>query len=130
MMGDYWVPPGLMALEPGWRNFFDNHATVQFDHRLLAMTTFALILVYGFRSRYADLPRRMRTATKALMHTAVLQVVLGIATLLLVVPTPLAAAHQAVGMLLFTVSITLCHGLSGGRIATPSAARIGAARPA
>ena len=116
MMGDYWVPPGLMALEPAWRNFFDNHATVQFDHRILAMTTFALIVAYWLRIRKTDLPARVKKGVNALLHTAVLQVALGISTLLLVVPVPLAAAHQATGLLLFTVSIYLCHGLAGSTV--------------
>ena len=116
MMGDYWVPPGLMALEPAWRNFFDNHATVQFDHRILAMTTFALIVAYWFRIRKTELPARVKKGVNALLHTAVLQVALGISTLLLVVPVPLAAAHQATGLLLFTVSIYLCHGLAGSTV--------------
>ncbi|MEM9404174.1 MAG: COX15/CtaA family protein [Pseudomonadota bacterium] len=116
MMGDYWIPPGLMALEPAWRNFFDNHATVQFDHRILAMTTFGLIVAYWFRARKADLPDRVKRGVNALLHTALLQVALGISTLLLVVPVPLAAAHQATGLLLFTVSIYLCHSLAGSAV--------------
>lgn len=111
MMGDYWVPPGLLALEPWWRNFFDNIATVQFDHRILAITTFVLIIAFWAKFPKADLPARLRKGINALLHTATLQVALGITTLLLVVPIPLAAAHQAVAMLLFTVALYLCHGL-------------------
>ncbi len=111
MMGDYWFPPGLMALEPFWRNFFDNMATVQFDHRWLAITTFVLIVVFWFRARKADMPARARPAVNALLHTAVLQVALGITTLLLAVPVVLGAAHQAVAMLLFTVALYLVHAL-------------------
>ncbi|MCI0517946.1 MAG: COX15/CtaA family protein, partial [Woeseiaceae bacterium] len=111
MMGDYWLPPGMLSLDPAWRNFLDNLATVQFDHRLLAISTFLLILLYWFSARRADLPVRLRKAVNALLHTAVLQVALGISTLLLFVPTLLAASHQAVGMLLFTVALYLCHGL-------------------
>lgn len=111
MMGDYWVPPGLMALDPWWINFFENVATVQFDHRLLAITTFVLVFVYWWRMPKAELPARARKGVNALLHTAVLQVVLGIATLLLVVPIALAAAHQATAMLLFTVAIYLCHAM-------------------
>lgn len=111
MMGDYWFPPGLMALEPYWRNFFDNMATVQFDHRWLATTTFVLIVVFWFRARKADLPARARTAVNALLHTAVLQFALGITTLLLAVPVVLGAAHQGVAMLLFTVALYLVHAL-------------------
>lgn len=111
MMGEYWVPPGLMAIKPWWRNLFDNIATVQFDHRILAITTFALIVTYWVRMPKSNLPARVRKGVNALLHTAVLQVALGIATLLLVVPIPLAATHQGVAMLLFTVALYLCHGL-------------------
>jgi len=111
LMGDHWFPPGLMALEPFWRNFFDNMTTVQFDHRYLAITTFVLVAVYWFKLRGTDLPARARPAVNALLHTAVLQVALGIATLLLAVPVILGATHQGVAMLLFTVALYLVHAL-------------------
>jgi cytochrome c oxidase assembly protein subunit 15 len=111
MMGDHWMPPGMLTLEPLWRNFFENLATVQFDHRWLAIATFLAIVVYWAAARGSTLPSRVRKATNALLHTAILQVVLGISTLLLFVPTLLAASHQAVAMLLFTVALYLCHGL-------------------
>ena len=111
MMGDYWVPPDIMALEPWWRNFFDNLATVQFDHRVLAITTFALVAVFWFRIPKDNLIVRARKGVNALLHTVILQVALGIATLLLVVPISLAAIHQAVAMLLFTVALFVTHAL-------------------
>ena len=111
MMGDFWVPPGLMALEPFWRNFFDNMVTAQFDHRLLAISTLVVVALYWLNIRKADLPRRARPAANALLHTVVLQVVLGIATLLMAVPVVLGAAHQAVAMVLFTVVLYLVHAL-------------------
>ena len=111
MMGDYWVPPGLLALEPFWRNFFDNMVTVQFDHRLLAISTIVLVVVYWFRVRASDLPGRARPAVNALLHTVILQVALGIATLLFAVPVILGATHQAVAMILFTIALYLLHAL-------------------
>ena len=111
MMGEFWIPPGLMALEPGWRNFFENMTTVQFDHRLLAITTFVIIILYWLAARKTDLPVRARKASNALLHTGVLQVVLGITTLLFAVPIALGAAHQAVAMLLFTAALYLLHSL-------------------
>ena len=111
LMGESWIPPGLLALKPLWRNFFENMATVQFDHRLLAITTFLLIVVYWWKARRADMPARARPAVNALLHTAVLQVALGITTVLMAVPVLLGAAHQAVGMLLFTVALYLVHAL-------------------
>jgi cytochrome c oxidase assembly protein subunit 15 len=116
MMGEYWLPPGMLALDPTWRNLFDNMATVQFDHRILALTTFALIVAYWLKIRTIDLAPRIRIAVNALLHTATLQVALGIFTLLLVVPVFLAATHQAVAMLLFAIALYLCHGLYHGTV--------------
>ncbi len=111
MMGDSWVPPGMMALEPAWRNFFDNIATVQFDHRILAITTLIAVIAFWFKARDADLPSRSQPAVNALLHTAVLQVALGITTLVMSVPVILGATHQAVAMVLFTVSLYILHSL-------------------
>ena len=110
MMGSYWIPPGLFALDPLWRNFFENMATVQFDHRVLAILTFCTIVAYWWFLRKAAVPDRLRRGANGLLHAAVLQVALGISALLLMVPTPLAAAHQATALVLFTVVLYLCHG--------------------
>ncbi len=110
-MGDDWLPAGLLSLDPFWRNFFDNTATVQFNHRWLAIGTFIAIVTYWFTARKADFPERARPAVNALLHTSALQVVLGISTLLLAVPVVLGAAHQGVAMLLFTVMLYLLHAL-------------------
>jgi heme a synthase len=111
MMGNYWVPPDLLALTPLWRNFFENMAAAQFNHRVLAVTTFFTITAYWWFARKADMPAGARPGANALLHTALLQVALGISTLLLLVPIALAAAHQAVAVLLFTVVLYLCHRL-------------------
>jgi cytochrome c oxidase assembly protein subunit 15 len=111
MMGDYWIPPGTMALGPFWRNLFDNMTTVQLDHRVLAITTLLVVFGFWFKARQAELPSRSRPAVNAMLHTVVLQVVLGITTLLLSVPVILGATHQAVAMLLFTVVLYLTHSL-------------------
>ena len=111
LMGDDWIPPGTMALEPFWRNFFENMTTVQLDHRVLAISTFLVIIGFWVKARKADLPARSRPAVNALLHTAIFQVALGISTLLMSVPIFLGALHQAVAMLLFTVSLYILHSL-------------------
>ena len=109
-MGESLIPPGLMALEPAWRNPFYNLTTVQFDHRVLAITTLVLtVALYAVLRK--DLPARARPARHALLVTVGAQVALGISTLLLAVPTGLAAAHQAVAMLLLTIALYLVHSL-------------------
>jgi cytochrome c oxidase assembly protein subunit 15 len=113
-MGDYWIPPGLMALEPAWRNFFDNLTTVQFDHRVLAITTFVLIVAYWLRARVARLPRQARAGANALLVVAALQVLLGVFTVVMAVPTALAVGHQGNALLLLTSALYLLHALRRG----------------
>jgi len=75
------------------------------------MTTVAAVVVLWLSGRSVSLPRPARLALRALLVVAALQFALGVATLLLVVPIPLAAAHQAGAMLLLTAAIVLRHTL-------------------
>ncbi len=101
------VPPDYLATQPWWRDPFENRATVQFHHRVLGIATLIAAAVYTWRALKADPPRPVRRAAIALAHLAVLQAALGIATLLLVVPAPLAALHQIGAMALFTAALWL-----------------------
>jgi heme a synthase len=114
MMGEHWIPPGLFSMQPYWLNFFENTTTVQFDHRVLAITTFVLLVWYWLGIRQTGLPRQAAVAVNALVGTAALQIMLGIATLLMAVPVFLGAAHQATAMLLFTAALYLLHSLKNG----------------
>jgi cytochrome c oxidase assembly protein subunit 15 len=105
LMDGSFVPAGYMQLHPFYLNWFENIPAVQFDHRLLAETTAAAVLLLWLAGQRAALPRPARLALHALLAAAALQFALGIATLLLVVPVPLAAAHQAGAVLLLTVAL-------------------------
>ncbi len=106
------VPPELFMLEPWWRNFFWNMATVQFDHRLIAWLIAFTVPVVWWKLRTTDgLPSRARFGGHWLLALVVLQIALGIATLLLVVPIPLAAAHQAGAVLVFAAALNVAHAL-------------------
>lgn len=111
MMGDYWIPPGVMALQPWWRNLFDNPALVQFDHRILAITSFAACVAFWLGIRRRGISDRARTAVHLLLAAVTLQVVLGVLTLLNHVPIALGAAHQGSALLLLTATIYLVHTL-------------------
>jgi heme a synthase len=93
----------LFFQTPPWRNFFENILTVQFDHRMVAYLVFI-----GAALHALDVVRhekgRGRIGALALFAASALQVALGIATLLLIVPLPLALLHQAGAMLLLTVA--------------------------
>jgi cytochrome c oxidase assembly protein subunit 15 len=105
------VPEGYAQLHPFILNWFENIAAVQFDHRLLAVATAVVIALVWLRGQRAGLPKPVRAALHGLTVVALLQVALGIATLLLVVPVPLAAAHQAGAVLLLTAAINFRHTL-------------------
>jgi cytochrome c oxidase assembly protein subunit 15 len=105
------VPAGYAQLSPFIRNWFENVAAVQFDHRILAMTTVASVIVLWLAGRRRVLFPSARRALHALLAMALLQLTLGISTLLLVVPVSLAAAHQAGAVLLLTAAIVLRHRL-------------------
>jgi heme a synthase len=103
------VPQGYAQLRPFVLNWFENVAAVQFDHRLLAAATAIVILLVWVASWRAVLPQSARTALHGLLAVGLLQVALGIATLVLVVPIRLAAAHQAGAVLLLTAAINFRH---------------------
>ena len=112
LMNGTFVPAEILVLEPWWRNFFWNMATVQFDHRLIAwlIALTAPVLWWKLRTTEA-LPARARVGSHLLLAVVMLQIVLGIATLLLVVPIPLAAAHQAGAVLVFAAALNIAHAL-------------------
>jgi cytochrome c oxidase assembly protein subunit 15 len=75
------------------------------------MTTIAAAILLWIAGRHTPLPRSARLALHALLAAAALQFALGLSTLLLVVPIPLAAAHQAGAVLLLTAAIVFRHAL-------------------
>jgi cytochrome c oxidase assembly protein subunit 15 len=110
LMGGRVVPLGYGAMEPWWKNPFENIAAVQFNHRLLGIGCVAwAVLLWAFRRR-AVAGAWGRALLTALPLVALLQVGLGIATLLLRVPVGIAALHQTGAVLLLTVAILLVHG--------------------
>jgi len=112
LMNGAWVPPELLMLEPWWKNFFWNMATVQFDHRLTAYVLVAAVgLLWWKLHRVDDAPPRARRAVLLFAALLAVQVGLGIATLLLVVPLHLAATHQAGAVLVFAAALNVAHAL-------------------
>jgi cytochrome c oxidase assembly protein subunit 15 len=101
------VPEGYAGLQPLWLNWFETIPAVQFNHRLLAVTTFGTIVAVWAWWRHDAV--RVLLELDLLLVAALLQVALGISTLLLAVPIPFAAAHQAGAMLLVTATLCLRH---------------------
>jgi cytochrome c oxidase assembly protein subunit 15 len=111
LMGGKLIPDGIMALEPAWINFFDNIITAQFTHRVLAISVLVLVIALWTSARRRALSQATRTAFNAMLAMAVIQVTLGISTLLLHIPIPLASAHQAGAVVLLTTLLIVTHRL-------------------
>ena len=113
LMAGEGLPPGYWVMEPGWRNFFENIPTVQFNHRVLGIASFFGLMVFVGVAWRRSARGYYRWLLSVLACAAIVQIGLGIATLLLHVPISLAALHQANALLLLTVS--LCVAFVGRR---------------
>ena len=100
-MSGYWIPPGLFDLSPWWINIFENGTTIQFIHRWLATLLVLGVIAMPFRVRR---PEVFLAAAMALI-----QLGLGIATILSGVDIALATMHQAGAVLLLTALIVVRH---------------------
>ena len=105
LMGDTFVPLDILEFRPKFINFFENPVTVQFDHRILGVITFFLILLIWFYARIINLNRSIIRKTNILLCFVFIQIGLGIATLLSYVTIHVAIAHQLGSLVLFTISI-------------------------
>ncbi|KAK4243053.1 cytochrome oxidase assembly protein-domain-containing protein [Corynascus novoguineensis] len=98
-----------------WRNMLENPSLVQLDHRILATTTFTAVVALVLYSRTgrvkAAMPKDVRKGVTGLLHLALVQVSLGITTLMYMVPISLAAAHQAGALALLTGALVVGHRL-------------------
>jgi cytochrome c oxidase assembly protein subunit 15 len=100
------IPSGYAMLQPFPRNLVQNIAAVQFNHRLLATLTVIVAMAAA-----AAAWRTARGPALALALVVGLQYLLGVATLLAVVPVSLAVAHQFNAVLLLTAALVLRHRL-------------------
>jgi heme a synthase len=96
LMEGQFIPGEWNFYVPVWLNFINNAATVQWLHRVLALLTVCysafLWVLYGANYRLLTIK-------------LLIQVLLGIATLLLLVPLHLALAHQAWAMVVWFIAL-------------------------
>jgi cytochrome c oxidase assembly protein subunit 15 len=115
LMGGRVVPAGYLALEPWWRNFFEHVPAVQFNHRLLGVLTTLAGLGLWWKSSRNGWPAAVKQWGMAVGVMSLVQIGLGIATLLLLVPISLAVLHQAGGVVLLCLGLLLLHATQRGR---------------
>ncbi len=102
LMAGGFLPPDMWQLTPVWRNLFENDGTVQFIHRMTGYVLFAFAMFVWWRSR-ASANHRIRTAYALMMGMMVVQMVLGIVTVMTMATPHIAIVHQAGAVLLWVL---------------------------
>jgi cytochrome c oxidase assembly protein subunit 15 len=123
-MGEDWIPSKAELFDPlysrvkdqtdlWWRNMLENQATVQLEHRILA--TLSAISVFALHMHSHKIksivPRPAYKWLNISMGVVTLQYILGMCTLLYLVPVDLAAAHQAGALTLLTCMLLMVNNL-------------------
>jgi len=103
LMGDRFFPQGLY--QAGMRSAFEDVTTIHFNHRMLAYFTITVLLVVALRSVSKTPDRRVRVAGTVMGLAAILQVSLGVATVLSHVQIPIAAMHQGGAIILLSAAL-------------------------
>lgn len=115
LMNGYFLPPGLFDMSPLYLNFLENPVTIQFDHRMIAYLLMLYIPFVWLRARSYTLSNRTRNAFHLMLIIFVIQILLGITTLVFEVPVSLGAAHQGGALLFLTVVLFIVHELRVGK---------------
>lgn len=104
-MAGSWIPAGLVSIEPGWKNLFENPVMIQFVHRCTAIIVAAAVVWSFVKSRNQP----FQTGGVWVLVIVVCQIVLGISALVMRVPVWLGAMHQAGAVALLAVAIFAGH---------------------
>ncbi|WP_439154639.1 heme A synthase [Yoonia sp.] len=93
LMAGGFLPPDPLGLTPVWRNFFEDAGLVQFMHRMAGYTLFLLGLFVWLRGRKSA-NRRTRASFNMIMAMMLVQMALGIVTVIYSAPWQVAILHQ------------------------------------
>ena len=102
-MGGQWIPPDFWKYDTVWMNITENHSAVQFTHRWLAVFSVLIILSFWVHAYLKNIKLKI---LYSLAIIALLQMSLGIATILSGVHIHIAVTHQAGAAILFSLIIT------------------------
>lgn len=109
-MGEGLIPSDYVVPDKGFLgSLFESRAAVQFNHRALAIVTAAVVVATWIAARRSRVPAGVKWAASLLLLAVLLQVALGIWTLLAFVPVSLGTLHQAGALVVVTATIWLAH---------------------
>ncbi len=89
----------------------ENGVIMQFVHRWFAVFVLVLIVTFWYRTFKSEASAVIKNTASLLLITAMLQFVLGVATLLLAVPISLGVLHQVMAVVLFSIAVLAMHHL-------------------
>ena len=98
------VPEGLGAMQPWYRNLFENVLTIQFNHRMMGYLIAVLALAQAAMALRSPVAL-VRFSAMLLLAGVAGQIALGVLTLLSQVQIGLALAHQAGAVVLFAAAL-------------------------
>ncbi len=113
-MAGHLVPPmeHLARLDPWWLNILENITMIQFQHRLAAYALLALALWHMVSARRGSPASKAARRATALAGLVATQAVIGIVTLMLVVPIWAGLLHQAFAMVVLAMAAVHARRLS------------------
>ncbi len=110
-MGGGFVPEDIFHMSPWYHNFLENVATIQFTHRMVAYLVLIAVIALFFLCRKRGLRGRPFKMAHFFVAAIFCQVLIGIWTLVSVVPVSLGALHQAGGMVVLGLAVATVHSL-------------------
>ncbi|WP_246742475.1 COX15/CtaA family protein [Microvirga splendida] len=107
LMDGAFIPPAsaLFSVSPWIENFVDNVVLVQLNHRLVAYAIVAFALWHAWTLRRTAPGSKAASRATAMAGLTLGQMVLGIVTLLLVVPLWAGLAHQVFAMAVLAMAV-------------------------
>lgn len=102
LMAGGFLPPEPLSLSPVWRNFFEDAGLVQFMHRMAGYFLFAFMIYVWVRARRSA-NENTRFAFHAAMAVMLLQVVIGVVTVMYSAPWQVAILHQLIAVILWAL---------------------------
>lgn len=105
MMGQHWITPDLQTYWQlkGWMSLLENAAWVQFIHRFIGVSLFIFTLVLFFYFLKQPLHQEQRKSVNLFLFAVIIQVILGICTLIFFVPITLGVIHQLGAIILLLI---------------------------
>ena len=100
LMGSGFFPPDPFQLSPVWRNFFEDAGLVQFMHRMSGYLLFGFAVFVWLKARRSP-NTKTRFGFNVIFALMIVQMLIGIATVMYSAPVQIAIIHQFMAVLLW-----------------------------